>query len=715
MKKVHPQTKSWLRLCSCYSVYVVGNDKQLYATVREIAGGRHSACVAFRPQSPEVIQLYHVIAADGCHEEEVFDDSEAWLLVDVAALRQPLPVLQQRPCVLRGGFQMRVSGIGSANGGPASFRKCGSYVEMRVESDCSGEFGMHFDFRFDVCVPQGLFMYTRQRTLCIANWTSGPYTFTLLRHDVLPYFWIFRFQTSLEESFVVYLLSDLVDDVGVIPTVTSRYFRFDMVRSAVVPVTSLCVDESEACADVDKKESKRCDTGTGNRSSIAAPAMTCPRACGLCNATRPSFCEFPPEMVGSWHDDVNVTDAEFQLTTAADRKSVDIVMTVGDVATVKRRFHCIQWEPAAPSSGKRPTHGSSFIFNEFLLFDESKGGCRRRYACVWVLFKSASIIYFGLSESRTWPFTSLPSDPVDCSRFENNARFRVLISRERRDLVTCHLPARTLGNYSVTFGDVTCDSTVAVEPEKRHRLRLTLTDCTSPTPSLLMFDCLDSMLAPPTGDVILVTMFATSSTSGATTPSPALRTVSPADHETKFSNVSLFLTDRRRSTTPLLSPMPTQLFSTPSSSSSPSFFQQDSVYCWLFARSSFPHEFRIFPGSQCNHVVAMSKATRQPSATFVKKRVRWPRLLAADQPVSPTLPEPEIHTSGRTPDSKRLSALSRHTEQNTKTLSLTTKETGQENKKLPVVLGRRKELTDVCNVCFRPTVKRAKKTKTSRG
>jgi len=38
---------------------------------------------------------------------------------------------------------------------------------------------MNFDFRLDVCVPTGLFMYARQRTLCVANWTSGPYTFML--------------------------------------------------------------------------------------------------------------------------------------------------------------------------------------------------------------------------------------------------------------------------------------------------------------------------------------------------------------------------------------------------------------------------------------------------------------------------------------------------------------------------------------------------------
>jgi len=635
--------------------------------MRDVAGGsdgRHRACVALRPRSPEVIQLYHVIAVDRC-SVDVLDDSEAWLLVDVAALQQPLPVVQQRPCVLHGGFQMRVSGIGTANGGPVGFRKCGSFVEMRVESDCSAEFGMYFNFRFDVCVPEGLFMYARQRTLCIADWTYGPYTFMLLRHDVLPYSWIFRFQTSLEESFVGYLLSDLVDDVSVIPTVTSRYFRFDMVRSAAVPVTSLCVDESEICASVGNKESKICENGTGNKTSGAAPALTCPRACGLCNATRPTLCEFPPEMVGSWHDGVNVTDAEFQLTAAANQKSIDIVTAFRDATIVKQHFYCIQWEATTPTSTKHPKHGKRFIFDEFLLVNEPTGGCRRRYACAWVLFKSASVIYFRLSESRTWPFTSLPSDPVDCSRFDSNARFRVLISRDRRDLVTCHLPTTQLTYYSITLGDVSCDATIAVEPEVRRRLRLTLADCTSPTPSLMLFDCLDSMLAPPTGDVILITTIATPSTSGTTTSLPTLQTTLSADHVAKFRNISLFWTSKRHTTMSLLSPSPSLLALESSSappSYSPSFFQPDAVYCWLFARSSFPHQFHIFPGSQCDHVVVTSETGQPASATFVKKRVRSPRLFAADQPVSPTSPEPEIQTSSRTRDSKRSSALGRDTE-----------------------------------------------------
>jgi len=32
---------------------------------------------------------------------------------------------------------MRVSGVGTASGDAADFRKCGSFVEMRLETDCA--------------------------------------------------------------------------------------------------------------------------------------------------------------------------------------------------------------------------------------------------------------------------------------------------------------------------------------------------------------------------------------------------------------------------------------------------------------------------------------------------------------------------------------------------------------------------------------------------
>ena len=258
-----------------------------------------------------------------------------------------------------------------------------------------------------------------------------------------------------------------------------------MVRSAVVPVSSLCVDESETCATVGDRSSPRCktesETETGSEISTAAPALTCPRACGLCNATQPTLCKFPPEMVGVWHDGANAEDADFRISTAVNRKSVDVAMTTDDAAAIKQRFYCIQWNtaPAFVKSRSRRNRFISenwFISDEFLLVSEPTAGCRRRYACARVLLKSPSLIYFRLSEQRTWPFTSLPSDPVDCSRFDDGgaARFHVLVSRDRRHAVTCHLPP-TGADYRVAFGgpgEISCDATIAVVPEIRVTFEL---------------------------------------------------------------------------------------------------------------------------------------------------------------------------------------------------------------------------------------------------
>ena len=93
-----------------------------------------------------------------------------------------------------------------------------------------------------------------------------------------------------------------------------------------------------------------------------------------------------------------------------------------------------------------------------------------------------------------------------------------------------------------------------------------------------------------------------------------------------------------------------------------SFFQPDAVHCWLFARSTFPREFRIYPGSQCGDQVPVTSSAGRPGATpvatFVKKRVRSPRLFAAaaaDRSVTPASPKPEIRAglSGRPRDGRR--------------------------------------------------------------
>jgi len=126
--------------------------------------------------------------------------------------------------------------------------------------------------------------------------------------------------------------------------------------------------------------------------------------------------------------------------------------------------------------------------------------------------------------------------------------------------------------------------------------------------------------------------------------------------------------------------------STPSSTSS-SFFQSDGVYFWFFARSTFPHEFRIISGTQCgDHAFMQSELG---SAIFIKKRVRWPRLLAADWPVTPSVPEPEIEvqpTSGHA----RLTPLSHDTELN---INLSANATAQSEHQLTQFTDREEEIS----------------------
>jgi len=79
--------------------YVTFTDggEQLFLVSRDVVDGRYRACVRLARRSPEVVQLYHVIAAaDQCHAD-LFDESDAWLLVDVAALHEPFPVFKSSP------------------------------------------------------------------------------------------------------------------------------------------------------------------------------------------------------------------------------------------------------------------------------------------------------------------------------------------------------------------------------------------------------------------------------------------------------------------------------------------------------------------------------------------------------------------------------------------------------------------------------------------
>jgi len=472
--------------------------------VDSVASSPYYTCVQFVRRSAEVVQLRTTPLSDRrpnpviCHAAVVdMWRLDPWIFVDRVARRRGVP------CALRGGFGVRMYDRTGHQGACDSRRG-----ETRMEVDCERlAGGTHFYFRHATCIPVGLYMYATQRTLCATNWAVGAYTFTLLRHDRLSYAWILRFPSKPEDSFTAYLLSDLVADSSEYIAETSNYIRLNTVRDVPRPATSLCLDEhNDACAEWRRP----CTSG-------AQSALACARTCGVCNATRPVVCSFPPELVGHWEDGGGGGDGltvEFGQTSLAMKPT-----SVSRLSTLR----CVRWQDLPPG---RKTNADRFRYvSDSMLVAEYSDGCRPRYVCARILRKSTSVMYFQLSGARVWPLTGSPADPIDCHSFsfdhdedsdevDNDAvgalqtnNFRLLFSRESRgDATPCRLPSYALNNYSVTFRDgVDCVGSVSETHDGGTALRLILTACSAPVNrTQYSFDCRATSRLPPSKDLVVI-------------------------------------------------------------------------------------------------------------------------------------------------------------------------------------------------------------------
>ena len=228
-------------------------DNDVKYLVRRMDGVRDDAastspyytCVQFLRRSPEVVQVRATPLSDRrpdaaiCRAAVDAWQLDPWIWIDRAALvaSPPPPPQVPRPgvpCALRGGFGVRMYDRTGHHQGACDSRR----GETRMEADCERVGGgTHFYFRHATCIPAGLYMYASQRTLCMANWAVGAYTFTLLRHDRLAYAWLLRVPTKPESSFTSYLLSDLVADRNEYVVATTNYVRLDTVRDVPRPVS----------------------------------------------------------------------------------------------------------------------------------------------------------------------------------------------------------------------------------------------------------------------------------------------------------------------------------------------------------------------------------------------------------------------------------------------------------------------------------------------
>ena len=290
-------------------------------------------------------------------------------------------------------------------------------------------------------------MYATQRTICRGGWSDDVYSYVVLVHSRLAYAWLLRYPAVLvADSFSAHLLTDLAADDSPHATWSGgRHWRLDMVRDIQRPVTSLCVDELDACL-----------SWTPQQACASAPltALACPRTCGICNESRPVVCRFRAELVGDW---IAVTDPG-QATSAAAVVVGSTTMTIrhsGGGDGVTETLHCVTW---TGEQGRLP--------GEEMLVSEHEDGCLPRYTCMRYQRHAVDLLRLKLSQPRTWPLINAVDQPVDCRAFSydddddqqqradrplRDRRFRLLYTRQPGPPTDCQLPLLPLRNYTLAF------------------------------------------------------------------------------------------------------------------------------------------------------------------------------------------------------------------------------------------------------------------------
>ena len=502
-----PEGEKALFNWTCLSVF--GSRKYFVSHEANDSNRQRYACLEFIERSSGVLQIRSSSLVDEASPVEVCNDDkmelDSWILLLDEGPTSGVgggggtPVVGGQQCLLTGGFSVRIYDKTRHQG------LCDGYRgETRIETDCLHGDGMYFYFRHQSCIPETLYMYSTQRTLCLASWLDGPYTFTLLRHDRHHYMWLLRFPTLTEDSFTAYLFKDLSTDSTEYVSRSQNFLRLDVVRDSPRPATSLCVDDYDVCS----VWREPCTSGP-------QMALTCPRTCGICNASRPVVCSFAPELVGKWHDGIIGSSGN---SVTFSRTSVVVVS-----GSEREEMRCIRWQSVA-ASGRLFTR---FLTDEMLV-TEYVNGCRPRYACARILKKSSAVMFFKLSKTLTWPLTSSPADPIDCTNFDfehvtqdggdggqdggfRERYFRLLFSAEKRDPVQCRLPSE-LTNYSVTLRDGTECIGSLTEAYPGNEFQVTLTGCLENATNF-SYACLESSRLLPSGDLLIVTGIASSSSS----------------------------------------------------------------------------------------------------------------------------------------------------------------------------------------------------------
>lgn len=358
--------------------------------------------------------------------------------------------------------------------------------EIRLESECTHNEGLVFLFRSQSCVPEGMYMYATQPTHCLATWTEGSYTFTIVRHELFLYSWLLRFPTAAPDSFSTYLFKDFFADTTHHVTENLNYLRMDTTRDAARPPGDLCYDDYERCTHL----TAPCIGGFNPPQA----ALTCPLKCGLCERSSPVRCRLSPDWIGKWDSDVRMHNRSNSITVSGTTMIVHS-------HHVGQHMQCIRWQGAIDSES-------------VMLVTEYANGCRPRYTCASVQTVSASQLNVTFSKTVTWPFVQNRSEPLDCAATgfkprnaleANSSRNLLLHWRTAQHPVACHLPFKT-STVEVFFSNgTTCSGGRLAEARGRKVVEFSLRGCSrTGIVTSYEFSCLESTRFQPDDDLVII-------------------------------------------------------------------------------------------------------------------------------------------------------------------------------------------------------------------
>ena len=506
VKSTDPNINPYTRIC----VQAYGADKFLVAHEETGQSGGRYTCMQILQRGRGLVQL-RVAPLNKRMDRSLCDEQhlrlDDWVLIDATRIQD-----SRETCALHGGYEMTLFDNSMHQG------VCDGYKgETRLESECEHGEGMTFYYRQTTCVPDGLYMYAQQRVVCMANWVSSHWTFTLIKHEQKDYMWILRVPTNVltggDESFTIHLFKDLVAEMSDIVQSTSNYLRLSMVRSISQNVRSLCIDDYEICS-VLKDPCAYSD----------AMALTCSKACGVCNTTNPRSCTFKYDLQGRWAD-------------AADPQRGTVVINASSLSIDNRHnYQCIDWRNFAAQSEEQRHH----VGEEKMVVATYTNGCRARYACARFVQNSPAAFFFQVSRSRRWPLITMADEKLSCEHFEyehdsenggpkiryQSKHLRMLVSQTSNHTVPCDLEDFWL--YDVDLKDnIRCSGEmVQAMNGTRDYMQFNMPDC--PVQKLRdTYNCVEFSNFAPANDKLLVTR-------NAADPSKVLCWIFPQKHRNMF-------------------------------------------------------------------------------------------------------------------------------------------------------------------------------------